>query len=286
MSPIAPSRQAPAAVSRRSGDGLRKLVMHKAVVLGTVVLMGTFGVAHAGLFDDEEARKAIVELRSRVTQIEEQGRARSTELAAANAQMLEQLTAVRRSLLELNNQLEAMRSEVAKLRGNDEQMLRDLAEMQKRQRDVSQAMDDRLRKLEPVKVAIDGREAVVDQEEKRLYEEAIAAIRAGEFDKSVGLLTNFQKRYSGSPYAVSSRFWLGNALYGKRDYKEAINAFRSFVSSAPDHPRAPEALLAMANSQAEMKDPRGARRTIDELVKAYPQSEAAQAGKERLASIK
>jgi tol-pal system protein YbgF len=147
-------------------------------------------------------------------------------------------------------------------------------------------MDDRLRKLEPVKVAIDGREAVVDQEEKRLYEEAIAAIRAGEFDKSVGLLNSFQRRYSGSPYAVSARFWLGNALYGKRDYKEAINAFRSFVNSAPDHPRAPEALLAMANSQAEMKDPRGARKTIDELVKAYPQSEAAQAGKERLASIK
>jgi TolA-binding protein len=45
-------------------------------------------------------------------------------------------------------------------------------------------------------------------------------------------------------------------------------------------------LLALANSQAEMKDPRAARKTIEELMKAYPQSEAAQAGKERLASIK
>jgi TolA-binding protein len=35
-----------------------------------------------------------------------------------------------------------------------------------------------------------------------------------------------------------------------------------------------------------MKDPRGARRTIEELMKTYPDSEAAQAGKERLASIK
>ena len=42
----------------------------------------------------------------------------------------------------------------------------------------------------------------------------------------------------------------------------------------------------MANSQAEMKDTRGARRTLDELVKAYPQSEAAQAGKQRLATLK
>ena len=45
-------------------------------------------------------------------------------------------------------------------------------------------------------------------------------------------------------------------------------------------------VLAVANSQAEMKDPRGARKTIEDLMKAYPQSEAAQAGKERLAALK
>lgn len=242
--------------------------------------------AHAGLFDDEEARKAIVDLRSRVTAVDEQSKARTAEAAAANAQLAEQLAAMRRSLLDLNNQLEAVRGELAKLRGNDEQLLRDVAELQKRQKDVGQSMDDRLRRLEPVKVSIDGREAVVDQEEKRAYDDAIAAIRSGEFDKSVAMLNNFQRRFVGSAYSESARFWLGNALYGKRDYKEAIAAFRSFVSSAGDHPRAPEALLAMANSQAEMKDPRAARRTIEELLKAYPQSEAAQAGKERLASIK
>ena len=114
----------------------------------------------------------------------------------------------------------------------------------------------------------------------------VAAIRGGDFDKSVGMLGAFQRRYPGSAYSDMSRFWLGNALYGKRDYKEAIAVFRSFVAAAPDHPRAPEALLALANSQAEMKDPKGARKTIEELMKAYPQSEAAQAGKERLASIR
>jgi len=244
------------------------------------------GAAHAGLFDDEEARKAIVDLRNRVQAVDDAGKARATELAAVNTQLTEQLAALRRSLLDLNNQLEAMRGEVAKLRGSDEQVLRELAEVQRRQKDVSQALEDRVRKLEPVKVSIDGREALVDPDEKRAYEDAIAAIRGGDFDKSVALLGNFQRRYPGSPYTDLSRFWLGNALYGKRDYKEAITAFRSFVGSAAEHPRAPEALLALANSQAEMKDPKGARKTIEELMKAYPQSEAAQAGKERLASIK
>jgi tol-pal system protein YbgF len=188
--------------------------------------------------------------------------------------------------VELNNQLETLHGELATLRGNNEQMLRELAEVQKRQKDVSQAFDDRLRALEPVKVVIDGREATVPQNEKRAYDEAIATIRGGDFDKSVALLTSFQRKHVDSAYADSVRFWLGNALYGKRDYKEAIAAFRSFVAGAGEHPRAPEAMLALANSQAEMKDPRGARKTIEDLMKTYPQSEAAQAGKARLASIR
>lgn len=252
----------------------------------TLLLGGVVASAQAGLFDDEEARKAIVDLRGRLTAVEDASKTRITELSTANAQLLEQLTATRRSLVELNNQLETIRGELATLRGNNEQMLRELAEVQKRQKDMAQAFDDRLRALEPVKVAIDGREATVPQEEKRAYDEAIAAIRGGDFDKAVALLSNFQRKFPESAYTDSVRFWLGNALYGKRDYKEAIAAFRGFIAGAGEHPRAPEAMLALANSQAEMKDARGARKTIEDLMKTYPQSEAAQAGKERLASIR
>ena len=240
--------------------------------------------------NDEEARKAVVELRARLaTMTEEQGKARAADQAAAQAQtaqLNEQLAALRRSLLDLNNQLEAARGEIAKLRGNDEQALREIADMQRRQRDVFQAFEERLRKMEPVKVSMDGRDFTVEPEEKRSFDEAFAAIRGGDFDKSVALFSNFQRRYPGSPYTDAARFWLGNSQYGRRDYKEAINVFRNFVSNAPEHPRAAEALLAVANSQAEMKDPRGARKTIEELIKAYPQSEAAQAGKDRLATLK
>jgi TolA-binding protein len=48
----------------------------------------------------------------------------------------------------------------------------------------------------------------------------------------------------------------------------------------------PEALLAVANCQSEMKDTRAARATLNDLLKRFPQSEAALAGKERLASLK
>jgi len=135
--------------------------------------------ARAGLFDDDEARKAIIDLRTRITQSDEQSKARIAELSATNAQLAEQLTALRRSLLELNNQLEAMRGDLAKLRGNEEQIVRDVAELQRRQKDLGQGLDDRLRKLEPVKVTLDGREFTVDNEEKKAFDESMALIRSG-----------------------------------------------------------------------------------------------------------
>lgn len=254
--------------------------------LSAAALLLTWLPAQAGLFDDEEARKAILDLRARIQANDEAAKKGQAELAAANAQLVEQVTALRRSLLELNNQLEAMRGEIAKLRGDGEQLLRDVALLQKTQKDAHQAFDDRLRRLEPQKVALDGREFLADPAEKRAYDEAIAAIRSGDFDGAAAALAAFQTRWPNSGYGPSAKFWQGNALYGKRDYKGAIAAFRGVVSEAPDHPKAPEALLAVANSQAEMKDPRAARRTIDELLKAYPQSEAAVAGKERLAALK
>ena len=61
---------------------------------------------------------------------------------------------------------------------------------------------------------------------------------------------------------------------------------RSFVTTSPENIRAPEALLAMANCQIELKDPRSAKKTLEELLKLYPKSEAAQAARERLVAMK
>jgi tol-pal system protein YbgF len=235
--------------------------------------------AQAALFEDDEARKAILDLRAK----QEQADARAKAAQEANAQALEQL---KRSLLELNSQLELMRVEMAKLRGQDEQLTRDVAELQRLQKDAQQGVEDRIRKLEPQKVSLDGKEFLVDPEERRLFEESMATLRKGDFAAAASALSSFKKRYPASGYNASVLFWLGNAQYGMRDYKEAMASFRGLVSSASDHPRAPEALLSIANCQMELKDTKGARRTLDELIKAYPKSEAAQAGKERLASLK
>lgn len=239
--------------------------------------------ARAGLFDDDEARRAILDIRQKQEQSEAQQKAAQAE---ANAQLMEQISQLKRSLLDLNNQLELMRADMAKLRGQDEQLTRDVSDLQRQQKDVQQGVEDRIRKLEPQKASVDGREFLADPEEKRLFEEGMAVLRKGDFASASAAFLGFTRRYPASGYMPSALFWLGNAQYGMRDYKEAMTSFRTLLSTASDHPRAPEAMLSIANCQLELKDSKGARRTLDDLLKAYPGSEAAQAGKERLASLK
>ena len=258
------------------------MIATRAAAAGLLLLAVS---AQAQLFPDNEARKAILELRA----TDEQTTKRLTELTAANKALqdqVQQLLPLRSSLLDLNNQLEALRAELARMRGANEQLARDVSELQRQQKDMAQGVNDRIRKLEPQKVAVDGKEFLADADEKRQYEEAFAFIRSGDFAGAATAFNNFSRRYPASGYLDSVRFWAGNALYGKREYKEAITMFRTFVANAPEHSRVPEALLAVANCQAEMKDSKGARVTLADLLKRFPQSEAALAGKESLAALK
>lgn len=247
--------------------------------VASILLCLGAAAASAGLFDDEEARKAILDLRQRVDAVRleaEQGASRASEESAL----------LRRSLLELQNQIESLRSEMAKLRGLNEQLSRDVADVQRRQKDIAQGVDDRLRQFEPLKVAVDGREFTADPAEKRDYEAALAIFRKSDFAAAQNVFLDFLKRYPQSGYGPSALFWLGNAQYATRDYKEAMINFRALIAREPEHLRAPEAVLSIANCQVELKDTRGARKTLEDLIKAYPQSEAAVAAKERLLRLK
>lgn len=246
------------------------------------MLSASLSSAHAAIFEDGEARRAILEMRQRVDglQLSQQRSAEEVrKLGEENAQL-------RRSLLDLQTQIETLRVEQAKLNGQNEQLLRDVGELQRRQKDIAQGVDERLRQFEPIKVTVDGREFQADPAEKRDFEAALAVFRSGKFPDASAAFAAFVRQYPRSGYVPSARFWLGNAQYATREYKEAIGNFKQMLTEAPTHARAPEAALSIANCQIELKDTRTARKTLEDLLRAYPQSEAAVAAKERLSRLK
>ena len=236
----------------------------------------------AGLFEDDEARREILKLR-------EQMEAQRKAFAHQNGQLNrvdQENSQLSRGLLELQAQIEALRAELARLHGQSEQLLHGLAEVQSLQKDVAQGMEERLRKLEPSKISLDGREFIADPAEAREFEAAVALFRRGDFPVAQAAFSDFVRRYPQSGFKPTALFWLGSAQYARRDYFESISNFRALLAMDPQHPRAPEAVLSIANCQIELKDSPAARRTLDELVKAYSQSDAAVTAKDRLARIR
>jgi tol-pal system protein YbgF len=88
--------------------------------------------------------------------------------------------------------------------------------------------------------------------------------------------------YAQSQLVPSAQYWVGNAYYALRDYKVAIATQQKVVASWPDSAKAPDALLNIASSQSEMGDAKGARETLQSVLKKYPGSPAAQQAKQRL----
>lgn len=251
---------------------MKRLTLRWWLAFACATLALASSVGHAALFEDDEARRAILEMRQRVDQMQQNSGGDAAQL--------------RRSVLDLQSQIESLKGELADLRGQNEKLSRDVSDLQQRQKDISKNVDDRLRKFEPETVQVDGREFKAEPAEKSDYDGALAVFRTGKFADAVTAFQAFVQKYPQSGYLPSARFWLGNAQYATRDYKSAIDNFKALLAAAPDHARAPEAALSIANCQVELKATAAARKTLEDLIRVYPQSEAASAAKERLARLK
>lgn len=223
--------------------------------------------AHAALFGDDEARKAIIDLRAKVDGVQ-QSKAETS------------------AVLSLSNQNEALKQEISRLNGQIEVLSNEVQNLQQRQKDFYVDLDNRLRKLEPQVVAVDGKDAMVGQSEQSAYDNALALFKAGDYKKSGSSFADFIQRYPDSAYAPSAQYWIGNAYYAQRDYKNAITAQQALLKKYPDNPKAADALLNIASSQVELKDRPAAKKTLESLVAKFPNAPAAQTAKERLANFK
>ena len=243
---------------------------------GVAALLTCFSlVSHAALFEDDEARRAILDLRQKL------------EISQQNSKtQLEEIAVLRKALFDIQNQIDALKSDQSTLRGANEQLLKELSEIQLKQKEVLQSVDSRLSKFEPIKIVLDGLEFQADPAEKKEFEASLAVFRTGDFAAAQNSLLNFLRKYPSSGYASSSLFWLGNAQYATKDYKESIVNFRKLLSIAPQHARASEAMLAISNCLIELKDLKAAKKAMEELVKLYPTSDAAQTAKDRLARLR
>ena len=213
------------------------------------------------ILSDDEARRAILELRKSV----------STSQAA---------------ILDLQNQLDKHKSENAQLRGQIESLQKQSDDLSNNQKSFYQDLDARISRLEPQNVEVEGVTGIVQAGEKSSYDEALKSFQAGQIKNADSEFTTFIRKYPSSPYLPLALYWSGNTKYALKDYKAAITQLQGLISRYPGHQRVPAATLTMANANLESGKKAVAKKLLTDLISKYPDSDAAKEAKPILAGIK
>ena len=213
------------------------------------------------ILSDDEARRAILELRKSV----------STSQAA---------------ILDLQNQLDKHKSENAQLRGQIESLQKQNDDLSNNQKSFYQDLDARVSRLEPQNVEVEGVTGIVQAGEKSSYDEALKSFQAGQIKNADSEFTSFIRKYPSSPYLPLALYWSGNTKYALKDYKAAITQLQGLISRYPGHQRVPAATLTMANANLESGKKAVAKKLFTDLIAKYPDSDAANEAKPILAGIK
>lgn len=253
----------------------------KKIFVSISIALAIATPASAGIFDDDEARKAIWDLRAK---LEAQSEQHARQINALQVELASK--ADKRAMLDLVNQLETMHQEVAQLRGLVEVLTNSLEQAQKREKDFYKDLDSRLKKVEPQLEMVDGQEVLVMAEEKSMFNSAVELFKAEEYKQAASAFSDFIRRYPGSGYSAQAMHYQGNSHYASKDFKAAIVLQQQVVKLYASSSFAADALLNIASSHLELKDKPAATSALKQIQKLYPESEAAKLAKDRLQLLK
>lgn len=270
------------------------------IALGLVVTTAS----HAALFDDTEARKRILELENKQTSEHDAQQKAITDLTRTQQSLDKRVQSLEalingKGLLDMQNQLEQIRQDVAQLKGDLEVVTHQLEDMRTKQNTAYTDLDTRVRKLETGAPAATGGQASlpssngangngsdakadVSQQESSAFAEAESLNQAGKYKEAFNAYDSFLKTYSGSKLAPDALYGMGYVQFALKSYKSSAATQQKFLESYASHPLAPNAMLNLANSQIQLGQIPAAKKTLKELIAAYPSAEVTPSAQKRL----
>ena len=217
----------------------------RTVVLTSVVAVIAMVASPAQAFADDEARRAILDLRAQIKQMSDQ-----------NLQ----------ARMQLADQMEVLQHEMATMRG----------QLEKLNWVANQANPSGSNQVGSTVVQ------VADPIEQASYEGPMEMFRNGKYQEAASDFQQFLEAYPNSQLAPAARFYQGSSRYASKDFKGAIAGLQELVLTTPQDPKAADALLVIAASQVELNNLAGAKTSLQKIVKDYPQASAAETAKNRL----
>jgi tol-pal system protein YbgF len=119
-----------------------------------------------------------------------------------------------------------------------------------------------------------------------LYKRSLEALRAGHHGDAASGFREFLRLHGGNELADNAQYWLGETYYDQKDYPQAVREFRRVIEKYPQGNKVPDALLKVGFCHLAIGSVEVGRQTLEQLVRTYPQHEAASRASARLAELR
>ena len=224
------------------------------VLLGTVLL--SVNTSAWALFGDDEARKAILELR-------------------------DQLKSQQEVQMSLYDRLEKLTKEVQTLRGKVEDLTNSVGKEKQNAETIYDDLSNRLNEMDPkakAAAAASDREISAKQELDR----CLSVFQKGDANQAIKCFSGMTQKYSKTKVYPDALYWLGSSYYMKGNFAQTIATEQRLISGYSKHAKVPEAYLLGGMAQMDSKKPAEAKATFNKLIKLYPKSSAAGLAKKQM----
>lgn len=118
------------------------------------------------------------------------------------------------------------------------------------------------------------------------YDNAFSLLRSGGYEEAVKAFRAFLAQYPKSQLAANSQYWIGEAYYTTRRFKEAMPEFQQVVDNYPTSGKTADALLKLGYINDDSNKSAEAKKLLEAVIARFPQSTAAQLAAKRLAKMR
>ena len=117
---------------------------------------------------------------------------------------------------------------------------------------------------------------------RELYSQAYADFARGNYDLAVQGFAEYIRNYPGTDFTDNAQYWIGECLYGKKMYAEAIEAWNTLFKDHPASDKLPDARVKKGMALERLGRKSQALVEYRYVVDRYPNSQAARIARERL----
>lgn len=215
---------------------------------------------------DDQARAQLADTNTRLSQLQQTVGVINTKVSAQRmVDILNQLDDLQNQINELNGSVDTLRQDQKSYKITQDQLYQSL------QQQIQNYPQKAAASIPAATANTSGTNTGNDDDLKQ----ALRKLKVRNFPQAIQELKSIIANSESSDTVALATYYLSVAYAANSQYKESIATARKFIGAYPNNIRIPDAMWAMYISQSQLGMKKSATNTARQLLKKYPNSNAA-----------